>query len=114
MNTFPIVKLRDLTLDDVEDRYHWSLDKDVINRFTYEVQNNKTHCKSQLISQILNKGNHFINSHEKKGIGLIRCLLDKYMFYERLIFFNFCYLYIHLVQFRIKVEFNIIEISIFG
>ena len=30
MNTLPIVKLRDLTLDDVEDRYQWSLDKDVI------------------------------------------------------------------------------------
>lgn len=27
----PIVQLRELTLDDVEERYQWSLDKEVTN-----------------------------------------------------------------------------------
>ena len=31
----PYVQLRELTLDDVEDRYQWSLDRDVTKAFSF-------------------------------------------------------------------------------
>ena len=33
----PYVQLRELTLDDVEDRYQWSLDRDVINHLVVPI-----------------------------------------------------------------------------